>query len=212
MSASELFTDLILEPLHKFQDITERRLIVIDGLDECDFEARDELLKLILREFVKLPEWIGVLMTTRPDHKILKRLSRIKPIFELNPNDPRNMNGIKFYLRDILKGRLQIKELQRGLELMVKKSEGMFLYFHYATESILQRNTLTLIDLDSFLPNGIDDYYEQNFRRLCTKLGKEKYKILLQAITAARSAFPQALVCPLLNINHAESAQIVDTI
>ena len=212
MSASELFTDLILEPLHNLQDVTERKLIVIDGLDECNFEARDELLKLILREFVKLPEWIRVIMTTRPDQKILKRLSRIKPVFELNPEDPRNINDIKLYLGDILKGRMKKEELQKGLELMVKKSEGMFLYFHYATESILQHDTFTLKDLDSLLPDGIDDYYEQNFRRLYTKLGKEKYQLLLQAITAARSEFPQALISPLLKVDHVESTQIVDTI
>lgn len=212
MSASELFTDLILGPLHKLDSISERKVVVIDALDECDFEARDELLKLILREFVKFPEWIGVIMTTRPDQKILKRLSRIKPVFELNPNDPRNINDIKLYLTSILKERMQIEELESGLELMVRKSEGMFLYFHYAAQSILEQSTLTLKDLDSLLPDGIDDYYEQNFRRLFTKLGKEKYQLLLQAITAAPSEFPQAFISPLLNVSYLESAQIVDTI
>ena len=212
MNACELFTDLVLEPLHKITGISERKVIVIDGLDECDFEARDELLKLILREFVKLPEWIGVIMTTRPEQKILKRLSRIKPVFELNPDDPRNISDIKLYIGDILKGKLPNEEIETGMEIMVKKSEGMFLYFHYATEAIIQHDTLSLDDLKSLLPDGIDDFYEQNVRRLSNKLGKEKYQLLFQAITAARSDFPQALVSPLLDISSVESAQILETV
>ena len=113
MNVFELFTDLVLKPLHNVQDVSEQKLIVIDGLDECDFEERGDLLKLILREFVKLPEWIGVIMTTRPDQKILRKLSRIKSVFELNPDDPRNITDIKLYLCDILKERMQIVDLER---------------------------------------------------------------------------------------------------
>jgi WD40 repeat protein len=212
MNVFELFTDLVLKPLHNVQDVSEQKLIIIDGLDECDFEERGDLLKLILREFVKLPEWIGVIMTTRPDQKILRKLSRIKSVFELNPDDPRNITDIKLYLRDILKERMQIVDLESGLEIMVKKSEGMFLYFHYASEAILEHDTLTLDHLNSLLPDGIDDFYEQNFRRLYSKLGKEKYSLLFQAITAARSEFPKALIGPLLNVSDAESSKIIDTV
>ena len=212
MNVFELFTDLVLEPLHSAAKVPKPKLIIIDGLDECDFEERDELFKLILREFVKLPEWMRVIMTTRPDQKILRKLTRIKTVFELNPNDPRNINDIKIYLRDILKERMQIEDLESGLEIMVKKSEGMFLYFHYASEAILQQDTLTVDDLNTLLPDGIDDFYEQNFRRLYQKLGEEKYQLLFQAITAARSEFPQALIGPLLNVSDAESKQIIDTV
>jgi hypothetical protein len=107
---------------------------------------------------------------------------------------------------------MQIVDLESGLEIMVKKSEGMFLYFHYASEAILEHDTLTLDHLNSLLPDGIDDFYEQNFRRLYSKLGKEKYSLLFQAITAARSEFPKALIGPLLNVSDAESSKIIDTV
>ena len=212
MNIFELFTELVLTPLNNTGHVSEQKLIVIDGLDECDFEQRGDLLKLILREFVKLPEWIRVIMTTRPDQYILKKLTRIKSVFQLNPDDPRNINDIKLYLHDILKERMQTEELESGLEIMVRKSEGMFLYFHYASEAILEHNILTLDDLNTLLPDGIDDYYEQNFRRLQSKLGKDKYQLLFQAITAARSEFPKALIGPLLNVSDAESSQIMNTV
>ena len=58
------------------------------------------------------------------------------------------------------------EQLDSGVQLMVKKSEGMFLYFRYAAEAILEKEVFTLKDLETLLPDGVDDYYEQNFRRL----------------------------------------------
>lgn len=212
MNVFELFTDLVLEPLHKIPDISQHMLILIDGLDECDFDERGELLKLILREFVRLPKWIRVIMTTRPDKIIIKKLSKIKPVFSLRPDDPRNIIDIRMYLNDILKEKMKVEELEKGIEMMLEKSEGMFLYFHYACEAINYVVRLTLNDLKTLLPDGIHDFYEQNFRRLHKKLGKEKYQILFQAILAARSDFPQKLFGPLLNASDAESSEIINTI
>lgn len=208
----DLFTDLILEPLHQLPDPQDQKLIVIDGLDECELGEHGELLKLIVREFIKLPMWISVILTTRPDFKILQKLSRCKPVFQLDPDDPRNINDIKIYLSDILKSRMHPEELESGIQLMTQKSEGMFLYFHYAAEAIFEREALTLKDLESLLPDGIDDYYEQNFRRLFLTLGKKKYQFFFQAIAAARSDLPQQLVCPLLDIDQSEAKKITDTI
>ena len=69
MKAVDLFTYLIVEPLHELQGVQDQKVIILDGLDECDFESRSELLKLIVREFIKLPEWLGIIITTRPDQK-----------------------------------------------------------------------------------------------------------------------------------------------
>ena len=111
MKSVDLFTYLILEPLHQLQRAQDQKIIVIDGLDECDFESRSDLLKLIVREFIKLPEWLGVIITTRPDQKILQKLSKIKPVFQLNPEDSRNISDIKIYLTDILKAKMLPEEL-----------------------------------------------------------------------------------------------------
>ena len=212
MKSVDLFTYLILEPLHQLQRAQDQKIIVIDGLDECDFESRSDLLKLIVREFIKLPEWLGVIITTRPDQKILQKLSKIKPVFQLNPEDSRNIIDIKIYLTDILKAKMLPEELDFGVQLMVKKSEGMFIYFHYAAEAILEKEVLTLRDLEVLLPDGIDDYYDQNFRRLHAKLGEEKYQLLFQAITAARSDFPHEMVGPLLKVQQTEALQIINTV
>ena len=211
-SAIDLFTVLILEPLHQLPQDLPKMYIVIDALDECEFDSRNELLKLILREFIKLPKWISVILTSRPDQKILQRLRRIKPVIELIPDDPRNVMDITIFLRSILQEKISKEEFEAGVELLVKKSEGMFLYFHYAVDTLVVEDSLTLSKLESLLPDGIDDYYDQNFQRLYVVLGEEKYQTLLQAIIAARADFPQGLVAPLLKISLLEATQIIETI
>ena len=212
MNTSELFTVLILEPLHKLAECQQRMSVIIDAVDECDFEFRNDLLKLIIREFTKLPSWLNVIITTRSDQKVLQKLKRVKPHFQLNPTDPRNIADIKMYLSDILRTKMASEEFNDGVDLLVQKSEGMFLYFHYASEAILSCSTLTLSELQSLLPDGIDDYYEANFRRIYQKLGKSKYFTLLQAVIAARSDFPQSLIGPLLKIDESETTQVVSII
>lgn len=209
MNTSELFSELILEPLHKLTEGQQCMSVIIDAVDECDFEFRNDLLKLIIREFTKLPSWLNVIITTRSDQKVLQKLKRIKPQFQLNPTDPRNIADIKMYLSDILRRKMISEEFDDGVDLLIKKSEGMFLYFHYVAEEILSRGSLTLLELQDLLPDGIDDYYEVNFRRIYDKLGKSKYFTLLQAVIAARSDFPQSLIGPLLKADESETAKVV---
>ena len=212
MNTSDLFTLLILEPVHQITAIRKRMTVIIDAIDECDFEFRNDLLKLIIREFTKLPLWLNVIITTRSDQKVLQKLKRIKQVFELQPNDPRNIADIRIYLSNILRSRMTCEEFNQGVDILVKKSEGMFLYFHYVSEDILCHNTLTLMELQSLLPDGIDDYYEANFRRIFMKLGKKMYFSLLQAIIAARSDFPQSLIGTLLNTDESETVRVVSVI
>ena len=211
VSASELFTYLILEPLHQLPKVPPM-YIVIDALDECEFNSRDELLKLIIHEFVKLPKWISVILTSRPDRKVLQKLRKVKPVIELLPSDHRNIEDITVFLSDVLRGKVAPDEFQASVKLLVKKSEGMFLYFHYAMETLLEEESLTFLQLQSLLPDGIDDYYEQNFARIFNELGKELYQILLQVITAARSSLPLSMVAPLLQMSANEAAKAIETI
>ena len=212
MNTSELFTVLILEPLHKLAENQQHMSVVIDAVDECDFEFRNDLLKLVIREFTKLPSWLNVIITTRSDQKVLQKLKRLKPQFQLNPTDSRNIADIKMYLSDILREKMISEEFDDGVDLLVTKSEGMFLYFHYVAEAILSCSGLTLPELRSLLPDGIDDYYEINFRRIYKKLGKNKFFTLLQAVIAARTDFPQSLIGPLLKADESETAQVVSVI
>ena len=208
----ELFSYLVKEPLYRLPAPSSTKMVVIDALDECDFDSCPDLLKLLIREFIKLPRWIQIILTTRPDKKIVSSLKKLKCIIEILPDDLRNLADIRIFLRDFLENKISKEHLESGIELLVKKSEGMFLYFQYAIDALEEKEHVSLEELNDLLPDGIDDYYEQNFHRLFDTLGENQYQNFLQGILMAQSDFPENLVGPLLRISGEEVKKIVSMV
>lgn len=208
----ELFSYLIKEPLSCLPSSRDVMMVVIDALDECDYNSRPDLLKLLIREFIKLPRWIQIVLTTRPDKKILQTLKKIKSIIKIIPEDSRNLDDIRLFLKDVLKNKMSSDEFDSGVELLVKKSEGMFLYFQYAVDTLQDKDFVSLEELENLLPDGIDDYYDRNFTRLYDSLGQKQYQTFLQGILMARSDFPQDLVGSLLGITNQEAKKVISMV
>ena len=206
---AELFTLLVLDPLGRvLQQDAPQKIIVIDALDECEGNSQSNVLKLVLREFVKLPCWISVIITTRPDDNIIKKLRPLRQRMVIDPNDERNQQDIGAYLKDLLHSRVDPASLDEAVKILMRKSEGFFLYFYYMAEVLLERQSLTLHLIRELLPEGIDDYYDQNFQRLYGELG-EHYHPLLAAITAARSGIPRVVVPFLLSCSDEAADKLV---
>ena len=70
MGVEELFALLFKKPLSTVADPGENMLMVIDGLDESDYQERNELLDVLANHLCKLPCWIRFLCTTRPERNI----------------------------------------------------------------------------------------------------------------------------------------------
>lgn len=206
-SCNSLIDKLILEPLSKLPEDHTNMYIVIDALDECNFETRQTLFKLILFKFVRLPKWLIIIMTCRPDQKITQKLNKVKPVFELVHDDPRNIHDIEIYLEDALQERMQQEQLKATIQVLLKKCNGMFLYFDFTIDNLVECK-----DLQILLPDGIGEYYEQNFARLYKYLGKVKYTTLLEAVTASLGDLPVQFVCSLLNIKPDEASSITDIV
>ena len=75
-SLPDAFRVLLEDPLHGLNR-TEPMLIVIDGLDESKTEVKSEFLELIADEFEKLPKWIKILISSRPELQVRKKLELI---------------------------------------------------------------------------------------------------------------------------------------
>lgn len=64
---AELFDYLLADPLrHAIDGGRERYLIVIDALDEAGGNGRNELVEMLVRNARRLPDWIGIVVTSRP--------------------------------------------------------------------------------------------------------------------------------------------------
>ena len=207
MGVEELFSLLLKEPLSSVSDPERSILIVIDGLDESEYQGRNELLDVVANQFCKLPEWIRLFVTTRPEINIADSLKHLQPI-QLDENQEENIRDIQLFLEMHLSSKVKETLKDTILSSLVKKSEGVFLYAYYLIDFIEQHVPfLTLKELEGSLPLGISSVYLSHFKRLenelCKELEIEEENVLrfLCALTASQEPLPVAFVSRMLNPN-----------
>ena len=179
-------------------------LMVIDGLDESEYQGRSELLDVIANQLCKLPSWIRFLVTTRPATSIVHKLKDLKP-FQLDPDDEKNVDDIRAVLQKRLQRVVKPEKVDVVVETLLLKSEGLMLYAHFLMLYIEENpSVLSKADLESSLPLGISAVYSSYFKRLECELVKElgvkeeNFLKLLCAITASREPLPLEFVSKLL--------------
>ena len=204
MGVEELFALLFKEPLSTVADPGRNMLMVIDGLDESEFQERNKLLDVIANHFCKLPCWIRFLCTTRPERNIAKALKQLKP-FQLEPNEEENVQDIRRFLKKRMQYLTKPENKAAIVEKLVKKSEGLMLYAYFLVSYIEQNvSVLDKKDLDGSLPLNISSIYESYFKRLENELMKEvgvkeeNFLNLLCAVTASREPLPVDFVSKIL--------------
>ena len=204
MGVEELFSVLFKEPLSTVGDPERNMLMVIDGLDESEYQGRNELLDVIVFQFCKLPSWIRFLITTRPATNIMDKLKHLKP-FQLDPDDEKNVDDIRVVLQKRLERVITPENVDAVAEKLVLKSEGLMLYAHFLMLYIEENpSVLRKADLDTNLPLRISAIYSSYFKRLELELMKElsvkegNFLNLLCAITASREPLPLDFVAKLL--------------
>ena len=205
MGVEELFALLFKEPLSTLDDPGRNFLIVIDGLDESEYQGRNELLDVIGNHFCKLPDWIRFFVTTRPERNIVEALKHLKPK-ELEQNQEENLKDIHILFEKQLSRVIGEEFKDVLLKELVKKSEGLFLYAYFLIDFIKNNvSFLTPEKLENSLPLGISSVYLSYFKRLEKelrnelKVDEEDVLRFLCALTASREPLPIEFVCKILN-------------
>ena len=205
MAVEELFALLFKEPLSTLDDPGRNFLIVIDGLDESEYQGRNELLDVIGNHFCKLPDWIRFFVTTRPERNIVEALKHLKPK-ELEQNQEENLKDIQILFEKQLSRVIGEEFKDVLLKELVKKSEGLFLYAYFLIDFI--KNNVSFLSpekLENSLPLGISSVYLSYFKRLekelCSEPKVEEEDVLrfLCALTASRDPLPIEFVRKILN-------------
>jgi nucleoside-triphosphatase THEP1 len=93
-SLLDAFRVLLNDPLHAL-DRREPMLIVVDALDKSVTDVKSEFLELISEKFPKLPKWIKMLITSRPELQLLKKLQHLNPL-EISLDDHNHKGNVKF--------------------------------------------------------------------------------------------------------------------
>ena len=204
MEVKDLFEVLFEEPLASLNDPGLTYLMVIDGLDESEFQGRNELLDVIANYFQNLPLWIRFLVTTRPEINIAETLKNFHPL-QLDPDVEENLKDIHLCFEKQISHLLQSEHREKILKALVQKSEGVMLYAHYLVDFIKKKVPVLIPELlDSILPSGISNVYHSYFKRLETelvnklKVTKGQFLNFLHALAAAREPLPLGFVSKLL--------------
>jgi hypothetical protein len=211
--ASELFDYLLANPLKSvISGGRERHLIVIDALDEAGESGRNPLVEMLARNAHHLPEWLGIVVTSRPEFDVKTPFQALSP-FPLDTKSESNRADIRDYLLSKLALQLQNRlDVEKLVAQILEKSEGVFLYVERFCDDVLQ-NHISLDHPDQF-PQGLGGIFFQYFQRQFSDLDKFRKEIrpALRAILAAREPLPLEILQKLFNWQDEELRDFTHTL
>jgi hypothetical protein len=193
-----LFSWLLVEPLGRAIDggrSANRLLIVIDGLDETVRDGRSELTEILRAEAQKLPAWIAVVVTSRPEEPIKRQFAGLQPV-QIEAESADNRDDVRTYVREwLLTQNLAARHADALLGRIAAASEGNFLYLRMFREAVAKK--MLRFDAPEGLPHGLVGLYESWFRRsFPDRKAYESYVPVLEVIAAAKHPVPQRRGCP----------------
>jgi len=190
-NASELFDYLFTNPLkHVIVCGRDRSLILIDALDEAKEGESNPLVEMLAQNAVNLPEWLGIVITSRDDKNVSDPLQELNP-YLLNTDSKANKEDICNYIELELNELLNNKTDARNIvNQIIEKSEGVFLYVEWVCKDIKKGN-LSLEKLDKF-PKGLGGIFWQFFQRQFpnAEIYGNNIRPILRVILASQEAFP----------------------
>jgi hypothetical protein len=157
---SEQFKKFICEPMNSLASVGIL-VIVIDALDECDFEDRQSILDILAEG--NIPENLRFIITTRPEDDILETLGRLPHVHSTAVNDKDVESDIKCYITARFeKFRLPFTEEEIGR--LTTKADGLFQWAATACNLITERRAgvspRTRLKRVFELDKGLDGLYE----------------------------------------------------
>ncbi len=189
--AAELFDYLLANPLHSvIHAARERYLIVMDALDEASEAGRNPLVEILARHAPRLPDWIGIVVTSRPESAVRAPLQGLNPLI-LNSRSEANRADIRDYIRRELEPQIRDRtDADRLVESILEKSEGVFLYVERFCSDV-RRNLLPLARPEQF-PQGLGGIFYQFFQRQFPNLTtfRKEVRPALRTLLAAREPLP----------------------
>lgn len=99
-SAEHIFSQLMMEPLNRIKTPKEKQFFIIDALDEAQLDnGKNKIVELVSNRFTELPPWLNIVITSRPEPELRRKLKEFD-IIELKANDDKNIKDIKEYLTE----------------------------------------------------------------------------------------------------------------
>lgn len=204
-TADELFEFLISDPLNRSGKIPEaiRLCLVIDGLDEAGSNnGGNALAELLVKHADRLPDWLGILVTSRPEPYLEQML---KPLAGLSFDGQSEHN--RYDLADWIRQRLppdwSEAERQGAVDLVLDKCGGTFLYL-----DLVAKDPALSLSRPHELPDKLDGFFKQNFMRYFPDPATygESTEPFLRLLAAAPGPLPAGMAQQVLRWNPRQMA------
>ena len=137
------------------------RLVVIDALDEASHNGHNEIAELIRDQWYKTPDWLRLVITSRPESEVVEALAGYEP-YVFRAFAAENTADLARYLKQEL-ARRNIACREEDITALVAKSEGVFLYLTMLLRE-LDEGRLALQEIERF-PHGLGAFYFKFFER-----------------------------------------------
>ena len=200
LEVHELFAKLLEEPLAKCRSTLNRRLFIIDALDETEYGSRKDFLNVIKVYFPRLPDWLVFFITSSPEDQVRCRLSRYKSCIKMWAGITDRGSFYQKQEKDIqrfLEKEIDFSHLPFSVEDVTKKCGGLFLYAFCVVEELKDSahsgEVTQLSQLNDF-PDDINEFFMQNCQRVFDKAGRDLDRKLLGCIMAALSPLPVSFI------------------
>ncbi len=207
----DLFDYLLANPLrYAINGNRPRQLIVIDALDETLQNGQSELTELIASQLSKLPDWLGWVVTSRPESAIRGQLEQFG-LHEINADDPRNQDDVETYIQHWLPTLgLADAELIHAQQQILTAAQGNFLYVRQL-QAAIQQNIIDIKQLND-LPKGLSALYlrEFKYRYPDTHHYEQELLPILEILVASSRPIPTSDIETLLNYSKRQRAKVIE--
>ena len=218
LGVKEIFAKLLEEPLGKCTPCRQRKLVIIDALDETEYESREDFLYIITKALPRLPQWLLFFITSRPEDTVQSRLEKYNPCIRICAGDSEGRGFYQQHEQDIqrfLQKEIDFSYSPYSVEQITKKCNGLFLYAYYIAHVLRQpiESHRASQQIDFFL-GDIDDFFQENFQRVFDKVGADLYRKLFGCIIAAPSALPISFISFVLNREESnlDEQEVIDSV
>ena len=219
LSIGGLFTKLLQEPLGKCAPCEQRKLVIIDALDETEYKSRDDFLDLVMQRFPRLPKWLLFFITSRPEDTVQFTLKNYNPCVKICAGYGKHLNVYQQHEQDIkrfLEKRVDFARLPYTVEDVARKCNGLFLYAFYIVE-VLNNSACSgsVGELTEIFPGDIDYFFHDNFKRIYDKVGADLFRTLFGCVVASPSPLPRSFISFLLRREKShldEEQEVIDTV
>ena len=217
LGVQELCTKLLEEPLSKCSPF-QRKLVVIDALDETEYKSREDFICLIKERFPRFPKQLVFFITSRPEDMLQSRLEKYNLFVRICAGNSEQRSLYWEHEQDIqrfLESRVDFSRLPYSAEDVTKLCNGLFLHAFYIAKELNGLLRLGKIGkLSVLLPGDMDDFFPKNLQRVHGKVGADLYSKLLGCIITAPSPVPVSFISFVLcsEMSDLDEQEVIDAV